>query len=258
MHAQLYFIISLMLVSSGRAQQGQPASAGNFVGERLEFQMQYLNMSAATLVFEMREDSNFYHLRVAAKSTGKATIFFSLDNVYEAMLMKQNLLPVRIEKTIRQKNIARDVVIQYDHETGIASLADSVRWPIPADCYHYFSMLYFFRTIAWDQVDLQRLHLDSEYIISAVDVSLQPEPELTTTPAGQFSTRRLELAFTPQSDEARPWKTDLLTNRLAKPGSEVTFWFSDDEARLPVKISYGNSAVKTVIVLTSFSRGARN
>jgi len=258
MKIHYYLMVSLSLVSSVRAQPSRPVPAENFVGERLEFRMEYAHMSVATLKFDMRDDSSCYHLRVAAKSTAKASLLFPLDNVYDAMLAKQTLLPLRVEKRIRQKNIKNDAVIQYRHETGEASLEDAAHWPIPADCYHYFSMIYFLRTAAWSQLDGLRLHLDAEYVISAVDVALQPEPETITVPAGKFSVRRLVLIFTPISNKARPWKTDLLTNRLAKPGSVVTFWFSDDEARLPVKIAYGNSTVNTVIVLTSYSRGARN
>ncbi len=253
-----YFLISILLFSSARTQEFQTAQKQNFAGEQLEYHMEYMNLHVASLFFEMKDDLENYLLMVAAKSTGKANFLFSLNNAYETVMKKNTLLPIRVEKQIRQKNISHDLKIAYDHPAGRASLADSVSWDIPHNCYDYFTMLYFLRTLSLDKFHSLRFSLDSEYLISEVTVSLKSEGELVTVPAGQFNTVRLELSFTQQTKEYRPWKTDILTNRLAKPGSLVTIWFSHDDLRLPVKISYGNSLIKTSIELNSYSRGAQD
>lgn len=258
MKFHLYFILPILLFSSALTQEFQTAQKPNFTGERLEFHMEYMHLHVATLLFEMEVDSENYVLSVAAKSTGKANFLFSLNNEYETRMEKSTLLPLWSDKKIRQKNISHDLKIKYDHSAGRASLADSVSWDIPQDCYDYFSMLYFFRTLSSHQLHARRFFLDSEYLISEVKAVQKSEGELVTVPAGQFSTIRLELFFSQQTREERPWKTDILTNRLAKPGSVVTIWFSDDDSRLPVKISYGNSLLKTSIELNSYSRGTQD
>lgn len=258
MKSHLYSFILILLFSSARTQEFQTAQKQYFAGEQLAYHMEYMHLHVATLVFEMKNDSDEFFLSVAAQSTGKARFLFSLNNAYETFMDKNTLLPLRTEKKIRQKNISHELKITYNHPAGRASLADSVFWEIPRNCYDYFSMLYFLRTLSLDQFHSLHFFLDSEYLISEVTVTLKSEGELVNVPAGRFNTIRLELSFTQKTQEERPWKTDLLTNRLAKPGSVVTIWFSNDEFRLPVKISYGNSLIKTSIELNSYSRGAQD
>ena len=98
-------------------------------------------------------------------------------------------------------------------------------------------------------------YLDSEYLISKVRAVVKSGFEKTKLPAGKFSAIRIELLFQQITEAERPWKTDLLTNRLAAPGSELTLWLSNDERRIPVKISYHNSIIKTELLLYSTQFG---
>ena len=263
MKTYFFLFVSILITSSGQAQVNQNNRKIDFSGEQLVYHMEYMNFHVAMLFFKINSgseinDSEHYHLTVSAKSTGKAKFLFSINNVYETVLDKNKMLPVWAIKKIRQKNIKHELTIKYNHSAHQASLADSIFWFIPSDCYDYFSMLYFLRTLSPQQLEFFRFFLDSEYLISEVEVALKSENEILNVPAGQFKTTRVEITFTPWSKEKRPWKTDLLTNRLAKPGSVVTMWFSEDDFRLPLKISYGNSIVKTFIVLNSYSRGIKD
>lgn len=228
----------------------------NFLGEQLTFKMEYINLSVATLKFQIIDFvPNSYHLKVQAKATRTASLMFKLDNIYETYFDQLTFLPSKIVKQIHQKNIKHELNFSFDHQKNSASLGDSISWSIPDDCFDYFSMLYFLRSQPLQPGDALSFHLDSEYIISKVEVKVLSDQETIKVPAGKFKAIKLNLKFTQVSQQGRPWRTDLLTNRLASPGSEITIWFSDDENRLPLKIAYHQSKIKTQIILKSFSRG---
>jgi hypothetical protein len=218
-----------------------------------------LNLSVATLKFQVSDAApGQYHLKVQAKATRSASLMFKLDNVYETYFNQQNFLPNKVIKQISQKNIQHELNFAFDHRKRKASLGDSISWSIPADCFDYFSMLYFLRSQPLQPGDAYSFHLDSEYIISKVAVQVLPEQEVIKVPAGKFESIKLSIKFTRVSQQARPWRTDLPTNRLASPGAEITIWFSDDEHRLPLKIVYHQSKIKTQLVLDSVSRGQQH
>ncbi len=232
--------------------------APHLLNERLSFKLEYLNLTVARLNFEMvATQGDNYHLKVHAKSTGSANLMFKLDNLYETYFDQRTFLPNRIVKRIDQKNIQHQLNFSFDHRNGSAKLGDSLSWQIPDDCFDYFSMLYFLRSQRLQPGDLLSFHLDSEYIISRVEVKVVSNQESIKVPAGRFKAIKLNLKFTQLTQRSRPWRTDLLTNRLAAPGSELTLWLSDDADLLPLKISYHQSQIKTQLVLDSFSRGQR-
>lgn len=42
------------------------------------------------------------------------------------------------------------------------------------------------------------------------------------------------------SSKPREWKTDLLTNRIAKQGALLEIWLGDDSKHLPLKLRFGS------------------
>ena len=231
----------------------------NFTGEQLTFKMEYLNLSVATLNFQTIDtNKNSYHLEVHASATRTARLLFKLDNGYETYFDRNTFLPIKVIKKIRQKNIQHELNFYFDHQKNKASLGDSISWSIPGDCYDYFSMLYFLRSQHLKPGDSLSFHLDSEFLISKVEAKVLSDQEVIQVPAGKFKSIKLNLKFSAVTHEPRPWKTDLLTNRLAAPGSEITIWFSKDDYRLPLKIAYHQSKIKTQVILKSFSRGQQH
>ncbi len=231
----------------------------NFIGEQLIFKMEYLNLSVATLNFQIiNTTQKCYHLKVIAKSSRSMSLLFSLDNVYETFFDETTFLPSNSVKKIHQKNIQHELNIYFDQQQNKASVGDLVTWFIPADCYDYFSMLYFLRSRQLKPGDSISFHLDSEFLISKVDAKVLYDHDVIQIPAGKFQSIKLYMKFSAVTREPRPWKTDLLTNRLAAPGSEIIIWFSDDENRLPLKIAYYQSKIKTQLILDSFSRGQQH
>lgn len=121
-------------------------------------------------------------------------------------------------------------------------------WPVPANTWGFFSMLYFLRTVAMS--DTLHFHIDAEKQIAAVQAIRRP-PETINYMGRKVQAIRFDLRFTPTSKEKRPWKTDLFTNRLTQPNSSLTIWLTDDHARLPAQITFHQSPFDLMMVLDS-------
>lgn len=231
-----------------------------FKNEILKYKLKYLNLKVADLEFSVTDsscsaESTARLLTICARSTSSAGKLFYVNNIYQVNFISANFLPLKIEKNIDQKNIRHLLTIQYDRQKLTATKNDSLTWSIPEPCYDYFTMLYFLRSQTLNFGDTLNFYLDSEYLISKVRAVVQSGIENIKVPAGKFAAIRLELSFQLITEAERPWKTDLLTNRLAAPGSKLTLWLSNDEKRIPLKISYHNSLSKTELLLYSSQFG---
>ena len=257
-----FFTIVLILIVfnfPALAQSVKKLNNPDFLGEQLNYQMEYLNLNVASLIFFISDTNQVnnrptYHLTVTAKSTRTAGLLFKIDNIYHTYFNAVNFLPVKSIKKINQKNVQYDLIINFDFQKFRASIGDSISWSLPDSCFDYFSMLYFIRSQPLIAGDTLRFYLDSEYLISKVQAVVLSDSEVLKVPCGKFKTIKVQTKFQPVDKKERPWKTDIITNRLAKPGSELTFWFSDDEFRLPLKVSYYQSLAKTKIILNSYLR----
>lgn len=187
-------------------------------------------------------------LLVKAKTNTLFTPLFHIDNEYASRIMLQNSLPLSLIKTIFQKNVSQVVTIIYNQDQHIAMLNDSSRWSLPDSCHNLFSMFYLLRSHDYYVGDTLAFYLDSEHIISKAKAIVAAE-EVMQSAIGTLSTHRIEIAFTPFSELVRPWKTDLLTNRLATPYSEMTMWLSTDNERIPVRIEFKQRQYKVDLIL---------
>ncbi len=224
-------------------------------GEKLIFHLRYLNMHVATLKFRLQHTENegdVFRLRVDAIATPTAKKLFPVDNHYLTVFQRANFLPVLVEKKINQKNVQYQRTQNFFHQKNVAVVDSCFNYEIPAPCFDYFSMLYFLRFSGWDSTAQKKIYLDGEFIVSQVRVEFLPDTVSVKIPAGEFSAIKVHLLFKSINKQKRPWKTDLLTNRLTKSGSDVIIFLSADAKRLPLKIVYRNSWVRTKLELVEF------
>ncbi|NOZ61926.1 MAG: DUF3108 domain-containing protein [Calditrichaeota bacterium] len=235
---------------------GQTADAATLlVPESLEFHLKYFNMHVATLTFHLTdaaEADDSYLLTVDAKSASTANKLFPVDNRYELSFAKANFLPSFAKKKIIQKNVRYQRFLKFNHAAGEVAVDDTFHYAVPEPCFDYFSMLYFLRFSVPDSSQTTRLFLDGEFIVSEVIVASLPDTVRISVPAGKFAATQMKLEFVKRNNQKRPWKTDLLTNRLTKSGSNVSVYFSADSRRLPLKITYRNSWLRTSLELVDY------
>jgi len=249
-------IIASQLIYITSVQATENDHSCNFRGEKLAYKMEYLGFHVANLNFSVSkreiDTTTVCQLSVTARSTDKSGKLFYVDNVYQIFFRSANFLPIVIEKYINQKNIQHDLKIRFDHHKSKAIVNDSTSYKIPYPCFDYFSMLYFIRSSPLNKGDTLNFYLDSEYLISRVEVVVESKEKEIKLACGQFRALQLKVKFDSITKGKRPWKTDLLTNRLAAPGSALTIWISLDKNRLPLMICYRHSLINTKIILNDF------
>ena len=244
------FLISLI------TQLPVPNRIANHLEEQLNYSMEFLNLPAGTIDFNVTavehiDSTDVYHLIVTAKTNKIFSPLFKVQNKYESFFDTTSFLPLILKKDIEQKNIHQRLIINFDHKQQKASFSDSVSWSIPDSCYSFFSMLYFLRNQTYLKNDTIQFYLDSENLPSE-GRAVFTEKKIISIPAGKFKAIEVHLQFEPLTSISRPWKTDLLTNRLANPNSKITIWFSDDKHRLPLIIKFEQKGFDVKLVLKQF------
>ncbi|MEE4312148.1 MAG: DUF3108 domain-containing protein [candidate division KSB1 bacterium] len=245
----IYFI--LILLSTADAQY-------KYAGEMLKYRVESLNMSVGSIQLTIDEiigthSSDSYHLSASARTGRLISPLFSVKNVYDNYFYVSSFLPSVMRKNVRQTNIQQNVEIRYDQDNHMASIADTLEWAIPDSCHNFFSMFYLLRELEIDASDTIRFHLDSESEISRAAVNYTGTQTISCK-LGNLPARGYHIHFEPMNTTKRPWKTDLITNRLAQQDSEMVIWLSDDNRRIPLYIHFIQRSFDIKLRLQSANR----
>ena len=247
--------LSLILVCSATQLIAQNHIV-NHLGEQLNYRMEFLGLPAGSISFDVVTTKNIdsislYHLKVKAQTNKLFSPLFGIQNKYESYFDTSTFLPQILKKDVKQKNIVQHFSINFNQQQNKASINDSTSWNIPDSCYSFFSMLYFLRNQYFLIGDTIKFNLDSENLASTCKATLA-NSKIISTPAGKFKAIEVKLSFKPLTTSPRPWKTDLMTNRMANPNSKMSIWLSDDQSRLPLIIQFSQKRSKVKLVLKQF------
>lgn len=181
------------------------------------------------------DGNDYFELGISARNLNFSNILFRVDNQYRLLIHTKTFLPLQIEKKIDQKNIQDHTTIFYDQLTHVARKDSLFSWRIPEACHNYFSMLFFLRKQPLNPGDCYSFSLDVEFVIWQVTACVAG----IETPDGMQPSIRIDLAYQPISGQSgRPWKTDILTNRIAQKGGRMSVWFQADSSRRILRVDY--------------------
>jgi len=256
MKNSIYIVIACTIIAMFPDSHSAQDKTKSYLGEQLHYNLEYLNVSVGTMDFVIREietvnSVDTYHLEVTANTNRLFSPLFRVNNQYESYFDTASFLPQLIKKRIKQKNIEHQFALYFDQKKHQAILADTLFWDIPESCFSFFSMLYFLRDQYYAPGDTIQFYMDSENLLSRGQATLSGEENLSL-PMGKFKAIKINLEFKPLSEEQRPWKTDLLTNRLAKPNSAISLWLSDDKLRLPLIFQFIQKGFDVKMILNQF------
>lgn len=244
-------MFSFISVTQVYSQEHDPLP---YIGEYAEYALSYFGVPASNisihLVDTLRLNSALiFRIRVSAKAIGVWSKLFNLDNFYEAYIDYHCLLPLRLSKKIRQKNIEQDWSIEFDQHNHIAKIDSEKIWSIPENCHSFFSMIYVIRRTNFNDNNRLEIYLDVESLIWKVIIK-KMDRELIHLPAGDYKAIKFSLDFKPLiKGQKRCWKTDLLTNRMANENSKILIWLSDDSSRIMLMLQYKHSVFSTKVQL---------
>jgi hypothetical protein len=199
------------------------------VGERLVFDVGYAFVTAGEAVMSIPSMDTIggrpaYHIMFTVNSTPTFSMFYKVEDRYETFLDKDGLFPWKFIQHIREGGYKRDFSAEFDQAANIARAGDK-QYPIPPYVHDVVSAFYFARTVnyvgmrAGQKTYLQNFYKDSTYQLAIKFIGYQR----ISVDAGKFDCVVVE----PLIKEGGLFKSE----------GRVIIWLTNDERKVPVKVS---------------------
>jgi hypothetical protein len=225
---QICFALSVSLFQNVSAQKVIVQKTFG-AGERLLFDVNYGFITAGKAEMSIPEidtvlGATTYHIEFTVRSTPTFDFFFEVRDRYETYIDTAGVFPWKFEQHIKEGKYTRDYVAYFDHREKIARTNEG-NFPIPEFVHDIMSAFYFARTIDYSHFKLgQRVNLQNFYRgkTNPLDVKYLGKQKVSVK-AGTFNCIIVE-----------PMVTE---GGLFKSEGRILIWLSDDELKIPVKVS---------------------
>lgn len=199
-------------------------------GEKLEYRVGYKFITAGTAYFYVRpqpvvrNNQNCYDIRFEVRSLKSLDWLYKVQDGYQTLLDVDGIFPHEFEQHVREGGYRRDFKAQFDQVNNIAHANDK-EYRIPPFVHDIVSAFYYIRTQdlrskhKGDIIKLQNFFDDKTNDL-AVKILGREEIEVG---AGTFRCIVIE----PMIVEGGLFKSD----------GRLLIWLSDDERKIPVKVS---------------------
>lgn len=252
---------ALLLAFAPVAVQPQPApvkpagvALSGLTAERARYDLSFKGIGAAEATIDYQPGSSG---RISARiDTRRLTgLLFAIHNLYQVEVDTATGLPIRMHKSVHQSNIEQELRVTWERSEPRAHSDQGASWPVQPGALELFSMLFRLRQLSPQPGDSVTFPLDIESQ-SWIARGVVGQGENFNGPAGRMETRRLTLFFHSDSSvAARAWKTDLLTNRIARPEGELTIHLGPPPANLPVLLHFGPAGSRVTMRLKAYEKG---
>ena len=208
-------------------------------------------VARATLEMEqgIRLDSRPVDRIVVTAKTRRFPFMFRADNRYESYIDPSAGHSLRFTSVIHQSNLSRTLTAEYDQDQHLARFSDGSSAPILEHACDFFAALFYLSRQDADPAHEFAVNLDVEGIPWTARIEILGR-EAIGSPWGKMHATETRIRFhTDHPDAGRSRKTDILTNRLVRSGTDLRIWFSEEEGRWPLKLTYDGSPFNIVAEL---------
>ncbi|MEK6571192.1 MAG: DUF3108 domain-containing protein [Bacteroidota bacterium] len=199
------------------------------VGERLLFDISYGFLHAGEAVMTVSAIETLftrpcYHIKFDVRSTGAFSFFYKVRDHYESFIDVQGLFPWRFEQHIQEGGYRSDFSAVFD-QYRLKAVTSDKEYDIPLYVYDAVSALYFVRTLDFTgtrpgvRAHLQNFYKDQTYPLDVKYLGRQT----IEVDAGTFDCIIIE----PLVREGGLFKSE----------GRIIIWLTDDERKIPVKVS---------------------
>lgn len=199
------------------------------VGEKLVFDVGYGFITAGEAIISIPKYDTVaahqcYKVMFEVNSTPTFSFFFEVRDRYETYLDANEIYPWRFEQHVKEGHYRRDFTAEFDQVNHVAT-ASGKQYPIPPRVNDIMSAFFYVRTLDFSAMKTgERIHLHNFYKDSTYDLDVQfMGRETIKVEAGTFKCIIVE----PLAKEGGLFKSD----------GRVLIWLSDDERKIPVKIT---------------------
>jgi len=198
-------------------------------GEYLKFEVNYGFVTAGEAVMKISDTTwpngrRCYKIEFTVDSKPFFNWIYKVQDRYLTVLDSEGLFPWRFEQHIREGGYTRDFTADFDPVMNIARTSEGDH-PIPPYVHDIMSAFYFTRTVDFSgYAPGQKLHLQNFYKDSTYELDVKFKGRQTIeVGAGKFNCIVVE----PLAKEGGLFKSE----------GRVYVWLTDDERRIPVKVS---------------------
>ena len=229
---------TLKVRSDSAALSEQPTASPAFrtvennafgVGERLLFDVGYGFLHAGEAVMAVSSVETLfnrpcYRATFDVRSTGAFSFFYKVRDHYESYIDSTGLFPWKFEQHIQEGGYRRDFAAVFDQYRRKVVTSDK-EYDIPEYVHDVVSALYFTRTLDFtgkrpgERVHLQNFYKDQTYPLDVKYLGRQA----IEVEAGTFDCVIIE----PLVKEGGLFKSE----------GRIIIWFTDDERKIPIKVS---------------------
>ena len=198
-------------------------------GERLVFDVGYSFITAGEAVMSVPKiDTLFgrptFQVLFTVNSTKTFSWIYKVDDRYETILDVKGIFPWHFTQRVREGSFSRDFEAWFDQLNNVA-YANNKQYPVPPYVHDAVSAFYFVRTLDYsksrvgEKLTLQNFFRDTTYVLSVKFLGRQR----IEVDAGTFDCIIVE----PLMKEGGLFKSE----------GRVLIWLTDDERKIPVKVS---------------------
>lgn len=219
------------------------------VGERLTFDINYGFVTAGRAVmtvpsYKYLNGRKTYEINTYAVSTESFDKIFKVRDKYSTFLDVEGIFPHRFEQHVREGKYSKDYSAFFDHEGLVAEVGDQ-KHKIPQYVHDILSAFYYVRSLDLTKYRKgQKIQLQNFYNgkVHPLDVMILGRQKIETD-AGEFDCIVVEPL--------------VVEGGLFKNEGSIKIWLSNDENKIPVKMSSKVAVGNIDVVLTKFE-GLKN
>lgn len=221
------------------------------LGERFKYNLKYGVIKGAETEIavtgeDIRHGRPVYHVEFSAKTVSPFDGFFKVDDRYETYIDKEGQYPHYFKQRVREGKYSRDDEVEFFHDKGYAhSHTRNEQFPMEAYAQDVLSSYFFVRTLKLKSLpngSTIMMREFSEDKVYPLQVKILRR-ETIETEIGAFKTIVIE----PLVQGAGLFKSE----------GKIVIWMTDDENKIPVKISI-KVAVGAITAEISEMQGVRN
>lgn len=198
-------------------------------GEYLRFDVNYEFITVGEAVMRIHDtvyqnNRKCYDVNFTVDSKSFFDLVYKVRDRYRTLLDVEGLFPWKFEQHIREGGYKRDFIAEFDQVKHVAKTSEGEH-TIPPYVHDIMSAFYFARTIDYSNFKTgQKIHLQNFYKDSTyeLDVKFKGRQEIEVK-AGKFKCIVVE----PLAKEGGLFKSE----------GRVYVWLTDDERKIPVRVS---------------------
>ncbi len=199
------------------------------VGEHLKYDVSWSFITAGLAEFSIPaidtvQGRECYRVVFTVVSTPTFAFFYKVDDRYETLIDRNGIFPWHFSQRLREGKYKYDYAADFDQLNNVA-VTKNGRFPIPPYVHDVVSALFYTRTLEFskcrpgEKIHLQNFYKDSTYQLAVKFLGHQQ----VSVDAGTFNCVVIEPL--------------IMEGGLFKSEGRIIIWLTNDDRRIPVKVS---------------------